>query len=143
MSSLDINEILNISIDIETGFKGFLLNLRRRLIQPSSQLALDLVINRLFRKAHNRLAEESLNSSDYPVDTFDDVIAPDVSPRELLEKILDYEEEHRRFYDGFRDSLVYLTSKETCESLIQYKEVQIRETKSILEEIGLARCLDR
>jgi hypothetical protein len=138
-SPVDIDEVVNISIDIETGFRSFLLLLRTHLTMSSSQQALDMILNRIFPKSASRIPEDYF--PDYPDQTFRYDIIAGIGPRDLVERILEYEEEHWRFYSDLREESVYFDSKETCDILRKHKEQQIRETKRIQDEIEMARCL--
>ncbi len=138
---IDIDEVVNISIDIENGFRSFLLHLRKSLTLSSSQQVLDMLLDRIFPKSASRIPKDYF--PDYPDQTFRYEIYPGIGPRELVEKILEHEEEHWRFYSDLREESVYYESRETCDALRKHKEQQIRETKRIQDEMDMARCLGK
>jgi hypothetical protein len=138
MTSEDINDFINTSIDLENGFKKFLLRLRCRLIQDTSKQALDSLFERIFRKPIHRSSEEKSCVTDVPEYADEDFqyhIPSSISPRELVEKLLEYELKHYHFYNSLKEVVVYTESQDTCDILVNYKVQQINDTKSVLDEI--------
>jgi hypothetical protein len=124
----DINAFLDTSIDLENGFKGFLLQLRGRLTQNASRQVLDTIIDHILPKSADPL-------NPFPEDHDTELqyeIPSDIGPRELVERILEYENDHKRFYSNLKDMVVNTRFQETCSTLFNHKSRQIKETKRIL-----------
>jgi hypothetical protein len=135
MTSEDLDEILNASIDLETGFKRYLLRLQRRLLHRASQQVLDMLMDRIFRKTGRGMAAEDLKGEFYEDLQYN--VPSDIGPRELIEQVLEYENEHYHFYCSLNDMAAYTDSQDTCDVLLRYKIQQIKITRDVLDEVEL------
>ena len=136
----DIDDILNATIDLENGFKNYLFRLRCRLLQIPSQQALDQIMDRIFPRLPDDQgkAQRIKNVFDHPDHDFQYTIPNDIGPKELIEKIIEYELQHYHFYADLKEVVVYTRSQGTCDLLIKYKVQQVNDTRSVLDGIELA-----
>jgi len=127
----EVDGILDECIDLENGFRGYLLFLKPRLKDSRSKQVLDLLIRLLFQKPIENLLV--YHSEDFPILE----IPLDIGPSELLEQIVIYEDQHRNFYASLSAMDGYAPSHDIFMDLVTYKTGQIRDTRSILDGIEL------
>ena len=65
------------------------------------------------------------------------VLFENSSPEEIFTKVLEFEKKLEEFYRQLRRVLVYSKSKELLDMLIQFKEGQIKEIKSLMDSYDL------